>query len=51
MKKGLPAMDCFNTFSRPFTEWYLLDPVTCRIVNHPQADQMIRPPCREGWKL
>jgi hypothetical protein len=27
------------------------DPVACRIVNHKQADEIIRPPYREGWKL
>jgi len=46
-------------------EWYLLanvatvfpdqtlefDPITCRIVNNEQADQKIRLPYREGWKL
>ncbi len=65
MKKGLTPMGCFNAFSGPFTEWFLLaniatlfpdralefDPVACKIVNHEQADQMIRPPYREGWKL
>ncbi len=65
MKKGLTPMGCFNAFSGPFAEWFLLanvatlfpdralefDPVACRIVNHEQADQMIRPPYREGWKL
>ena len=66
MKEEGPApMGCFNAFSGPFTEWYLLaniatlfpdqtlefDPVTCRIINHDQADQKIRPTYREGWKL
>jgi hypothetical protein len=65
MKKGLAPMGCFNAFSGPFTEWFLLaniatlfpdktlefDPVTCRIVNHEHADQKIRPSYREGWKL
>lgn len=65
MKKGLAPMGCFNAFSGPFTEWYLLaniatlfpdktlefDPVTCRIVNNADADQKIRPAYREGWKL
>ena len=65
MKKGSPPMGCFNTFSGPFTEWYLLaniatlfpertlefDPVTCRIVNNPEADKLLRPAYREGWKL
>jgi hypothetical protein len=65
MKKGPTPMGCFNAFSGPFTEWFLLanvatlfperalefDPVACRIVNHEQADQMLRPPYREGWKL
>jgi len=65
IKKGTPTMSGFNSFSGPFTEWYLLaniatqfpdktlefDPVTCRIVNNEQADQKIRPPYREGWKL
>jgi hypothetical protein len=66
MKQGGPsAMGSFNEFSGPFTEWYLLaniatlfpdqtlefDPVTCRIVNNAQADQRIRPPYRDGWKL
>ena len=58
-------MGCFNTFSGPFTEWYLLaniatlfpdetlefDPVDCRIINNDQADAKIRPPYRDGWKL
>jgi hypothetical protein len=65
MKQELTPMGCFNAFSGPFTEWYLLaniatlfpdqtlefDPLTCRIVNHEQADQMIRSPYREGWQL
>jgi hypothetical protein len=65
MKKGLTPMGCFNAFSGPFAEWFLLanvatlfpdrtlefDPVTCRIVNHEEADQKLRPPYREGWKL
>jgi len=66
MKEERPApMGCFNAFSGPFTEWYLLaniaslfpdqtlefDPVTCRIINNEQADQKIRPSYREGWKL
>ena len=58
-------MGCFNTFSGPFAEWFLLanvaslfpndtlefDPVTCRIINHEKADLEIRPPYREGWTL
>jgi hypothetical protein len=65
MKGGPPPMSCFNKFSGPLTEWYLLgnvatlfpdetlefDPVACRIVNHAEADQALRPPYREGWKL
>ena len=65
MTKGPAPMGCFSAFSGPFTEWFLLanvatlfpertlefDPVACRIVNHEQADQIIRPPYREGWKL
>ena len=65
MDDGPPAMGCFNTFSGPFTEWYLLanvaslfpgetlefDPVDCRIVNHAEADEELRPPYREGWTL
>jgi hypothetical protein len=65
MKKGLTPMGCFNAFSGPFAEWFLLanvatlfpdrtlefDPVACRIVDHEQADQKLRPPYREGWKL
>jgi hypothetical protein len=65
MEGGPPAMGSFNTFAGPFTEWYLLaniatlfpdqtlefDPIMCRIINHEQADQKIRPPYREGWQL
>ena len=65
MRDGLPTMSCFNRFSGPFAEWYLLanvatqfpgetlefDPVDCRIVNHDRADQEIGPPYREGWTL
>ena len=65
MKEGLPPMSCFNAFSGPFTEWYLLaniatlfpdttlefDPVTCRIINNAAADRQIRQPYREGWTL
>ena len=65
MKKGPAPMGCFSAFSGPFTEWFLLanvatlfpdrtlefDPVACRIVNHKQADQMIRPAYRKGWQL
>jgi hypothetical protein len=65
MGGGPPPMGCFNTFSGPFTEWYLLsnvaalfpketlefDPVTCRIVNHERADLALRPPFRQGWTL
>ncbi len=65
MKKGTPPMSCFNAFSGPFTEWYLLaniatlfpektlefDPVACRIINNPEADKLIRPTYREGWTL
>jgi hypothetical protein len=65
MREGPPPMGCFNTFSGPFTEFYLLanvaslfpnetlefDPLTCRIINHDQADLAIRPPYREGWTL
>jgi len=65
MKKGPAPMGSFNAFSGPFTEWFLLaniatlfpdralefDPVACRIVNHEEADEMIRPPYRESWKL
>lgn len=64
--RGGPLPQCnFAEFGGPFTEWTLLanvatlfpdqglefDPVACRIVNHEQADEMIRPPYREGWKL
>jgi hypothetical protein len=65
MGDGPLPMGCFNTFSGPFTEWYLLanvaslfpgqslefEPVACRITNHPDADQALRPPYREGWTL
>ncbi|HPD14741.1 MAG TPA: Gfo/Idh/MocA family oxidoreductase [Planctomycetota bacterium] len=65
MTKGLTPMGCFNAFSGPFTEWFLLanvatlfpdrplefDPVACRIVNHEEADKLLRPPYREGWTL
>jgi hypothetical protein len=65
IRGGTPAMSSFNTFSGPFTEWYLLanvaarfpgetlefDPVACRIVNHAEADAALRPPYREGWTL
>ena len=29
----------------------VLGVMTCRIINNEQADQRIRPPYREGWKL
>ncbi len=65
MTNGPRPVGCFNQFSGPFTEWCLLanvaarfpgerlefDPVGCRIVNHDQADQEIRPPYRNGWTL
>lgn len=65
IKTGAAPMSCFNAFSGPFTEWYLLaniatlfpnktlefDPVACRIVNHEAADAKIRSVYREGWKL
>ena len=27
------------------------DPMACRIVNHDEADRLLRPPRREGWEL
>ncbi len=65
MGQGPRPMGCFSEFSGPFTEWYLLanvaslfpgqtlefDPVSCRIINHEQADLALRPPYREGWTL
>ena len=65
MRDGPKPMGCFSTFAGPFVQWYLLanvaslfpdqtlefDPVTCRITNHEQADQALRPPYRDGWTL
>ena len=65
MQDGPPPESCFNAFSGPFTEWYLLanvaslfpgetlefDPIACQIVNHAEADAALRPPYREGWTL
>ncbi len=40
-----------NVASRFPGQALLFDPVTCRIVNHAEADAELRPHYREGWTL
>ena len=48
-----PAMELLllgNVATR-FPEGLEFDPAACRIVNHDEADRLLRPPRREGWEM
>ncbi len=62
-KGGVPACSNFNV-SAPFTEWIALgalairlntrlewDAENCRITNNKEADHMLKPVVRKGWKI
>ncbi len=48
-----PAMELLllGNVASLFTETLEFDPMTCRIVNHDEADRLLRPSRREGWEL
>jgi hypothetical protein len=60
---GKPAWASFE-YASPLNEFLMLgniatqfegklefDPIACRISGNPEADALIRQPCREGWEL